>query len=68
MSFQVFNWKGKPIKDIHAWASERGERMVKYEARRQTPYGPEFEQGEMPESFWSSLLWNAGWSYKEIKE
>jgi len=67
MSFQTFSWQGKPIKDIYQWATERGERMVKYELTTRTPYGPEVEYGVMPESFWNSLLFTGNQSYKEIE-
>jgi hypothetical protein len=67
MSFHNFTWRGERISNIEEWALGRGERMVKYEATRQTPYGPETVVGAMPESFWNGLLWSDGWYYKEIE-
>ena len=64
--FQTFTWKGEPIQDIHKWAHARRERMVHYEMTRRSPYGDEITQGEMPQSFWDSLLWSSNTFYKEI--
>ena len=70
--FQTYTWRGQPINNIQEWAAERGERMVRYEARRTIPdlrtggLLEEIEHGEMPESFWNGLLMSHGWSYKEL--
>lgn len=68
-----FAWRGVPITDIHAWAANRGERMVKYVAVRYVPsiflgvLVKEEKVGEMPESFWDHLIMTDGWSYEEIR-
>ena len=64
--FTRYTWRGEPIPNIKEWAEARGERMVRYEAKRQTVYGPESFVDEMPESFWNSLLWSNGWQYREL--
>lgn len=71
--FQTFSWNGKPIKNIHRWAVERGEWMVHYRATRKTidiatgTIGVEERLGHMPESFWNALLTSSdGWMYSEI--
>lgn len=64
--YQTFTWRGEPIQDIKGWADDRGERIVKYQATRPTPWGHETYDGYMPESFWNSLCMNNGWTYKEI--
>lgn len=67
----VFTWRGVPIRDIRAWAAERGERMVPYRAWRLDPgfcgqmiLHEEF--GEMPQHFWDHLAITDGWHYEEI--
>lgn len=72
MHYETFTWRGEPIADIHAWAKDRGERMVKYHAERHvvSPWVPwemitEEYDSEMPESFWSGLLMKDGWHYTE---
>jgi hypothetical protein len=66
-----FAWRGEPIADIRAWASARHERMVRYHAERDVPsvltgrIEHEEYDGEMPESFWHSLLMRDGWRYSE---
>lgn len=67
MSFQVFNWRGKPIPDIYAWTAERGEKMIHYRLTTRTPYGPEVTEGYMPESFWNGLLWHGNETYEELR-
>jgi hypothetical protein len=64
--YQLFTWHGKPIYDIEEWAKERGEAMISYEEKQETPYGPEFHYGKMPESFWNSLAWTGGRSYRKL--
>ena len=69
---EMFTWRGEPIHDIRAWATGRGERMVKYHAERTVPdlrtggLVKETMDGEMPESFWRGLLWRDGWYYTEV--
>lgn len=69
----VFRWKGEPIADIEVWADARGERMVRYVAKRQIPCActgrieTETYEGSMPESFWQTLAWQGGWSYRELE-
>ena len=66
-----FRWRDVPIPDIHAWARTRGEQMVRYHAtrKRPNPFAARMETeemvGEMPESFWNSLLMSEGWHYRE---
>ena len=62
----LFRWRGEPIQDIRTWAIERSESMVSYECTQHTPWGPEISQGEMPESFWNTLAWTGGRSYKRL--
>lgn len=68
-----FRWRGELIPDIEEWAASRGERMVKYKATRKVPnifsgkMDTEVQYGEMPETFWRSLLIQHGWVYEEIK-
>ena len=68
----VFRWRGEDIPNIRAWASARHERMVEYYAERQMPNSltgtldVETQRGEMPESFWDSLMMADGWHYIEI--
>jgi hypothetical protein len=66
-------WRGEPIRDIKAWAVERGERMVRYHAERTYPsiitgrIETEAYDDEMPESFWKGMPFHRdGWTYKEI--
>lgn len=59
--FTEFRWRGEPIRDIWAWAAERGERMVRVrETRRQLSAVTlrehvEVSEVEMPESFADGL-------------
>jgi hypothetical protein len=55
MNWLGFSWRGKRIDDIHKWAEERGERMVKVKETRTSPYGVEIEVLEMPESFANNM-------------
>jgi hypothetical protein len=71
--YTAYKWRGEPIHDIKAWASQRGERMVKYRATRYVPslltgqLEKETYTDEMPESFWYGLLVPDGWHYEEIE-
>lgn len=61
MTFQHFTWRGKPILDIHEWARERGEQMVKYDIWDYPPWSLEkvySHTEECPESFFSSMRFN----------
>lgn len=68
----TYFWRGQLIPDIRAWATERGERIVRYEARRERPnmltgrLEVEVVEGEMPESFWNSLMISDGWVYRDL--
>ena len=70
--FDEYRWRGESIADVHEWARSRGERMVKYRAERTIPsmltgqLEREVREGEMPQSFWDSLLVSNGWFYEEI--
>lgn len=64
--YQVFRWAGKPIPDIKAWAKSRGEAMIHYRYTKQTVYGPEIEEGDMPESFWNSLIFTGHETYEKL--
>lgn len=72
--YNQFTWRGTPILDIHAWARERGEVMIRYRATSVQPavcwneegsatpsLNMEVEDGEMPRSFWDGFLWPEGW-------
>ena len=67
-----FLWRGVMIPDIDAWAKARHEQMIRYRATREVPNVcftrmiTGTEEGEMPESFWNSLLMKDGWFYYEI--
>lgn len=71
LEMEYFAWRGEPITDIRAWATERGERMVTYHAERTIPdvrtggLVTETRDGSMPESFWSGLASMHGWHYTE---
>ena len=69
---EYFVWRGEYIHDIYAWATQRGERMVKYVAVRTIPsfagvLVTEERQGEMPQSFWDNLRITDDWIYEEIQ-
>jgi hypothetical protein len=71
--YTCFQWRGEPIRDIRAWARERGEQMVRYHAERNvvSPWVPwevvkEECDGEMPESFWNTIAIMGGWTYTEL--
>lgn len=72
MGHQRFAWRGEPIRDIRAWAADRGERMVRYHGERMVPclmtggLVKETDDGEMPESFWNGFGYSHGWHYVEI--
>ena len=66
----TFQWRGELIPDIAAWASQRGELMVQYDATRTVPsltgeLVTERQSGEMPETFWDTLRMADGWQYTE---
>lgn len=67
---ETFQWCGKPIHDIDAWAQKRGEKMVRVKAQRRcVDWGVinlEEKEIRMPESFWNCLQMADGWHYTEI--
>ena len=71
-SFQTYSWKGNPIPNIYKWVKARNEKMIRYERTKIVPdidsgkMNKEVEQGEMPESFFNSLLVSDGSIYREI--
>ncbi len=72
--FEVFQYDGEVIRDVRAWALERGERMVRYRRWRDVPsifsgkLEREEEEGEMPETFFDGLTFGGpgGWFYEEL--
>ena len=75
---QQFMWKGLPIKDIYAWARERGEEMVVYQLTmiETNPKGGDpiitTRDGVMPDYFWNNLhipqLPGCKYFYKSIRK
>ena len=66
-------WRGEPIGDPYTWAKSRGERVVRFHARRWVP-NPLTNQldleefiSEAPESIYDNILTSHGWQYIELE-
>lgn len=69
MAYQNFLWRGEPILDIHEWARQRGEQMVKYDVWVTWFGSPErvySHTEECPESFFGNMRFSE--DYRNIRK
>jgi hypothetical protein len=61
--FEIYYWKGKPIKDLKKFCKQHKTKMVKYKKEWEeiSLFGGKpikmIECGEMPKIFWDNLRW-----------
>lgn len=64
-----FLWRGERIPNIRVWATEHGQRMIKYRHTYKDPmFGDSVFEGEMPQYFWDHLMQKGNELWEELHD